>query len=478
MIKKIVASLLVVIMALSIVGCNGTAEKGIINTDTSSEKSEESLLPNYPEQKFEISGFWAPYEISEESFKQYKDAGFTTLNMINHSLSNTSEDQFYLGSKRTMKALEVCKKLGLKAILNYNDWKAEQCEGVGYNGETPFSKYDLYGDYKDIITGVHICDEPSKRHYDGMCNSSVLMDDFKKVYPNANYIVNLSPKHAGGTYWGFADYDELVNTYEQEVMRHLDNAFISVDFYPFVKEEHHAYPRYDDWVITYEIIANLGKKYDAYKTAIIQSSVTNEFAKELSEADMRLQVNMALAFGFDHLQYYCYSVPKSFNEDGTVNYMYEHCILNQDDTPNESYYWLQDIHKEIQSFSNVILAYEWDSVYGFNPVGFSTNMDMSYLLLEKEFKDDKYITNVLSSTDVVMSRFVSEEYGQAYMLVNYAQRDAKNNVVTLTFKDCKKVAVYGGKGFSGTPKIIELDAENKCRFEFEYGEGAFIVPIV
>ena len=35
-----------------------------------------------------------------------------------------------------MKALEICKKLGLKAILNYNDWKAEQCEGEDYNGET------------------------------------------------------------------------------------------------------------------------------------------------------------------------------------------------------------------------------------------------------------------------------------------------------------------------------------------------------
>ena len=105
-----------------------------------------------------------------------------------------------------------------------------------------------------------------------------------------------------------------------------------------------------------KIIANLAKKHDAYKTAIIQSSVTNEFAPTLTEGDMRLQVNVALAFGFDHIQYYCYEVPRSYNEDGTIEYMYEHCILNQDSTPNEMYYWLQDIHKEIQSFSNVILA--------------------------------------------------------------------------------------------------------------------------
>lgn len=461
MFKKILILLLVIIMALSTVGC----------------KADE--LPDYPEQSFEISGFWAPYEISEESFKQYKDMGFTTLNMINHSLGRTSEEQFYLGSERTMKSLELCRKLGLKAILNYNDWMAEWAENdPDYNGDTPFSKYDLYGDYKDIITGIHIADEPSKHHYDGVYNNKTLMDDFKKVYPDANYIVNLSPQHAGGTYWDFIDYDELVDTYEQEIMTYFDNKFISVDFYPFVKEEHSSYPRWDDWVITYERIANLGKKYDAYKTAIIQSSVTNEFAKELTEADMRLQVNMALAFGFDHIQYYCYSVPKSTAEDGTVTYMYEHCILNQDNTPNEIYYWLQDIHKEIQSFSDVILAYDWDDVMGINPVGFSSNMDMSYLLFQKEFAGNKHIESAIASTDLVISRFVSEEYGEAYMLVNYAQRDAANNIATITFKDCEKIAIYGGKGFDGTPKIVELDEENKYRFEFQYGEGAFIVPIV
>lgn len=472
MFKKVIVLFLTAVMLLSVVGCNNASKN-----KTTGKK--ENVLPDYPEQYFETSGFWAPYEITEESFKQYKDAGFTTLNMINHSLAKTSEDQFYLGSDRTIKSLELCRKLGLNAILNYNDWIATWSENnAEYYSETPFSQYDIYGDYKDIITGIHIVDEPSKHHYDGTYNSVAMMDDFKKVYPNANYIVNLSPKHAGGTYWEFTDYDELVDTYENEIMKHFDNKFISVDFYPFVKEENRAYPRWDDWVLTYEKIANLGKKYDAYKTAIIQSSVTNEFAKELSEADMRLQVNMALAFGFDHIQYYCYSVPKSIAEDGTVTYMYEHCILNQDNTPNEMYYWLQDIHKEIQSYSSVILAYDWDEVMGINPVGFSSNMDMSYLLLEKEFAGNKHIESAIASTDLVISRFTSEKYGEAYMLVNYAQRDAENNIATITFKDCKKIAIYGGKGFDGTPKIVELDEENKYRFEFEYGEGAFVVPVV
>ena len=148
MLKKVLAFIMVCIMAITLFGCN--------------EKYTQKDLPKYAAQEFEISGFWAPYDISEEGLTLYKNAGFNTLAMINHSLGNTSEEQFYLGSKRTMTALENCKKVGLNAILNYNDWKAEQCEGEDYNGETPFSKYDLYGEYKDIITGVIKANIPSR----------------------------------------------------------------------------------------------------------------------------------------------------------------------------------------------------------------------------------------------------------------------------------------------------------------------------
>ena len=464
MLKKVLSIVLVTLLALSVSGCDNKRRVG--------------KLPDYPEQSFEISGFWAPYEITEESFKQYKDAGFTTLAMINHSLEKNSENQFYLGSKRTMKALELCRKTGLNAILQYGDWIATWSEGdPEYYSETPFSQYDLYDDYKDIITGISIVDEPSKEHYDGRYDSKAMMDDFKKVYPDAYYIVNLSPKHAGGAYWDFANYDELVNTYEEKIMTHFDNKFISVDCYPFCNEENREYPRRTDWLLGHEIIANLGKKHDAYKTAIIQSSVTNEFAKELTEGDMRLQVNVALAFGFDHIQYYCYEVPKSFAEDGTVTNMYEHCILNQDSTPNEIYYWIQDIHKEIQSYSSVILAYDWDSIIARNHVGFSGTADMA-TLLNRDFENAKHFENAIASTDVAISRFTSEKYGEAYMFVNYALKGSNNNVVTATFKDCTKLAVYGGNGFDGTPQIVELDEENKYRFELEYGEGVFVTPII
>ena len=458
---------------------NSTVQSSVSSSTEVQIALEEYIkkLPSYSSHQFEISGFWAPYEISEESFKQYKDAGFNTLAMINHSLGNTSEEQFYLGSERTMKALEICKKVGLKAIINYNDWKAEQVEGAGYNGDTPFSTYDLYGEYKDIITGIHICDEPYTRHIP-IYGNKTLIEDFKKVYPNAKFIVNLIPYTAMSSR-GFESYEQMMEIYEETFMQPFDNPFVSVDVYPF-----HQGNKMDDQTLAmnYEYIANSAKKYGVKPGFILQSSVGGEFETRLDESDLRWEINAALAFGADTLQYYCYSVPQSFNEDGTVaSSMYDYCILNRDNTPSPVYYSLQKLHKEIQTFADVILSYDWDK-----SIGITGSEDMlfrvSALEYDANFEDEKFenakhYVSATATRDLLISRFESEKHGEAYMLVNFTDRDKTNNI-EVTFKDCKAVAIYGGKDYTGTPKITALDKNGKLKIDLTYGDGIFVVPLV
>ncbi len=452
MLKRLLCICLVCVMAFGFSACD-----------------KKDSLPQYDEHEFIISGLWAPRDVSEEGFQLYKDAGFTALSFSNHDeLPRTSDNQYYLGSNRTMKALELCKKVGLDAILGYGDtWFVHEIEGEDYFDGTPFSNYDYYEEYKDIIKAVKMKDEPSKEHIDKY-KSETLINDFKKVYPDARYFMTITPKHAGASAYGFSTYEEQLEYYAENIMSKFENPLIEVDFYPFVNEENNAYPRYEDWLVTYEAVAQTAKKYNAEMSIIMQSSAGLEFASDLTEADMRLQVNMALAFGAETLKYYCYSVP-------TINYTYNYCILDPDNNPSSLYYYIQDIHKEIQSYADVILSYDWDSVIAINPVGFSSNMDVS-IMMRNEFENPTYYDSAIASADLVITRFVSEEYGEAYMLVNYALKD-KNNVATVTFKNCEKVAVYGGNGFDGTPQIVELDEENKYRVDLAYGEGVFVVPI-
>ena len=214
---------------------------------------------------------------------------------------------------------------------------------------------------------------------------------------------------------------------------------------------------------------------------------------------MRQQVYLAIAFGADNLQYYCYAVPRTQLDDGSVKYLYNHCMLNHDGTPNQLYYDVKTVNNEIQKFASAVLAYNWQQ-----SIGVSGTEDQTFRVASIEYdKDFNRITefdsdnNYVSSTssyDMVVSHFASEEFGNAYMFVNFSRNDGINNKisatfkdfaresevpnkVTATFKDCGAVAIYGGAGYSGTPEIIKLDEEGKFSLELQYGEGVFVVPL-
>ena len=462
MFKRIFTMGLVCIMTFSVIGC----EK-----ENDEKKSNAKTPPQYETQEFEISGYWAPYDISEEGLKQYKDAGLNTLLMINHSGERNSEEQFYLGSERTMNALKLCRKLGLKAILNYDDWIAQTSEeqGTEYYGETPFSKHDVYGEYRDIISGIHICDEPKFDPHFAIYGNEMLINDFKKVYPNANYVVNLIPIY-GAPYYGFESNQDMMDKYGETFMRHFEKPYISVDIYPFHTNEKDV----DMQIVTnHKAIAETAKKYNAEKTFILQSSAGAEFEEDLCEGDMRWQVYAALAFGADNLCYYCYSVPKGRE--------YNYCILNADNTPSKMYYFVKEINNEIQSFASAFLAYDWDK-----SIGVSGSVDQTFrvspieyddMFEYEKFENAKHYVSAKGTQDLVISRFDSEQYGEAYMFVNFAKNNGKTNIIDVTLKDCSTVAVYGGEGYTGTPKIIELDDKGLLKLEFAYGEGAFVTPI-
>ena len=430
-------------------------------------------IPSFASKQFETSGFWAPYEISEDSFKQYKDVGFTSLAMINHSLEKTSENQFYLGSKRTMKALEMCRKVGLTATINYNDWIGPAIEGENYFSDTPFSQHDVYGAYKDIITGVHIVDEPYVKHIEQYTKPSMI-EDFKKVYPNADYVINLINIGALESR-GFNSYEEMIQIFDEKVLSKFDKPYLSVDVYPFRRKDNDGGINARTIAQNYEYIANATKKYGTKPAYILQSSTGNEFQNNLSESDLRWEVNIAMAFGTDTMQFYCYANPKSGNE-----FLYNYCILNSDNTPSPIYYSLQKVLKEAQSYASVILAYDWQQTIGATGNTKTTyrisNMEYDDKFNLKKFENAKHYVSVKSTHDLLISRFENSNYGEAYMFVNFADRGG-DSTSDIKFRDCKAVAIYGGAGFSGTPKVVNLDASGNLELKLKYGEGVFVIPL-
>lgn len=467
MLKKVTAVILVLIMAFSLTACKDSSKNEAAKQGTA--------LPEYESQEFEIAGLWAPRQMTEEAFLQYKNAGFNVYSFTNHDeLPRNSETQYYIGSKRSLEALELCKKVGLDVYISYGDsWFNRHNEGDEYFDDEPFSKHNVYGEYMDIIKGMHVKDEPDKETMTYLSDDA-LINDFKKVYGDRKYIVNLIPETAVQSR-DYENYTELLEHYGEGILSKFDKPNVSVDCYLYSNN----YLVEDNIINNYNQLANTAKKYGATTTMILQSSTGNEFQDTLGEAEMRQQVYLALAFGADGIQYYCYSVPEGMDPQ------YKNCMLERDNvTPSQLYYDVKTVNEEIQKFASAFLAYDWNQSIGISGTEEQTfrvsvieeAINENWEFEKIKLQDAKHYVAAQGTHDLVASHFTSQQYGEAYMFVNFAENKDAKNQVEMQFKDCGSVAVYGGKDYSGTPKIIELK-DGKTTLELEYGEGVFVVPL-
>lgn len=429
----------------------------------------------YEQNQLRLSGFWSPYEQTEESYQLYKNAGLNTLLMGNHAVDEwTSETLDYLGSAHTQKSLELCRRVGLDAVLQYGEWYCQRAEGQGM-GETPFSDRKLYEEYKDIIAAVHIADEPSITAMD-VYGDDNLTADYKSVY-DVPYMVNLFPNYASSTALGTKRYDDYLAAYEEKILSDFpENAMVSVDFYPYRADTEGLHY---SWLLCYEKVAKLAKKHNAATHFYIQSANKNEFKEELTERDMRLQAYVALCYGGEWLSYYCYAMPRSRAEDGSFVGMYEKCMLDVNDQPTSLYDAVKNVNAELQSFAPAFLAYDWVKTVGLTDNAHNNgNLAINMLWEEVDFSDRKTVFSVTANGDCLVGCFERAE-DEGYMLVNYSQpSDEKEVAITLKLKKRRGyIAVYGGENCDEKPQIVQADGKGKCSVSLKPGEGKFIVPL-
>ena len=445
---------------------------------TACNSSEAPQPNNYEPASFTTTAWWAPYEISEESFRLYKDAGLNTMLFVNHSramsASNLSDTRYYLGSNLTEQTLKMCRKLELDAIIAEGKWYKNL-------GDTPFTDYDLYSDYLDIIKGVHIADEPSADTIREYCTTERI-ENFTKVY-SVPYIINLHPVTAAGVNTGTLTYAEYLQTYEECVLQNFpDTPYISVDFYPYHTEEYTTMD--SQWISCYEQISQLAAKYNATTNFYIQTAEGNEFVEELTEEDIRYQVYVGLCFGGTSFSYYCYSIPDNevnYTGESVPNPMYTACILDKDNNPSHLYNYVKEINAEIQAFAPAFKAYSFTKcmsvcVETYGADNFKPELYAMNTLLD--FSDRRYVENMETEGNCLVGCFDREE-DEAYMLANYGYPDETQAIeLTITLKGgATHLAVYGGDGYDGTPEVIAAK-DGKVTLNIAPGDGKFVVPLV
>lgn len=416
-------------------------------------------LPEYKAAEFATYGFYSPYEITEESFLQYKNAGFNTLLVGN-------DVPYLLGSDSLMEQMELCRQTGLKIIPNGMWWH--------YSNNKFFTEYDLYEEYKDIIRGMHICDEPKKIHLEEIIFNTELVENFKSVYSDKWYYVNLFATY-GTTATGYDSYSEYLDAYYSYLNEaDFENKFVSLDFYPFQTYGETQ----NDWLICYDLFAKKAKENDVKETACyIATCEGGELRLDIGEGEILQQINVGLCYGMQNFGYYCYSVPHSkalvgqrFYDDEGNEYMYRNTMLDWKNKPTNVYYYVQSANDWLADIANAYKAYSWTETFAVH----SENDQGSPLdSISDKIPSGRKIKKVTASENAIVGCFDGEN-GEAYMLCNMVDPmyDTSSDV-TLTFDGCKYVAVYErGK----EPRVEKLHG-GAFSVTLSAGEGVFVVPL-
>ncbi len=436
-------------------------------------------LLSYEKADYMTYGFWAPATISEESYQLYKDCGMNTLLMVDHHGPIDTDNRYYLGSRRTLKALQTCKAVGLNAILgDATGWYAEYCESLldnDYASDAPFTTY-YYEEYADIIKGVHVSDEPKKTHMPDVFRE-YFVEDFKKAYPDAYYYVNL---FGGPGATQYDTYQEYLDDYCNYVTKSgLQKPWLSIDFYPYRATGETVV----DWLQNYDQIAKTVKRENMEFGCYLQSGTGGELRYTMRQGEMLQQMNVALSYGVHNFGYYCYDTPiglplgygptgghRYTDEETGIDYMYSQTILKHDDTPSEIYYYVQAANKWLADIADVLYSYNWQASFA---VHGETDYGGALDFISDKVPDGGKIRKVTATENALVGCFAGDK-GEAYMVTNFVDPQYETSLTfTAKFNKTEYIAVYAR---GQEPRVVKLN-KGTYTADLDAGEATILIPL-
>lgn len=542
--KKLLRTMCGILAVISCcVGCSG---KG----DTFKEGQKNTVPPDYTKTETTVDMYayipptnghyttehdsivYGESNITKERYQEYKDCGFNIL---------LSDDEFYGGSMKTptvesdkkyfetsqtKEILDLCQKVGLKAIVfDYRVWRLSRsetslirkgdvteplwfwCSDIVYYPEEveydatkkiitlqdgsqrnvdfvqyQFDSMEALQEYIKIVMssyrdhpafyGIRFLDEPSEAKLTAVGQTTKAI---KNIYPECYVLTCLHPHYGPAQEPLMVATEEGFQEYLDMYITGSENDHFGYDYYPFVGDVTSIGKVENPYVLntyarTLQISALKAKEHNINWELVVQTySFPSEKKRVVNERDIRLQHNMALAFDASTIAYFTYwmwpvKTIVAPEPEGTWQ------AIMSDTGEKILYDEVQKVNAETQKMARVILNYDyvathlsWDKDYGVMPSYFA-NVETSEL------------TNVKNIT-TGRATVINEMYDEAnkltgYMIVNATDTcEESYNRVEIEFDGYDKAIVYTAEG----PTEVELE-DNTYLTILKGGEAVFVIP--
>ncbi len=465
-------------------------------------ESDTGNAPDYSDSKKEYT-FWAYsqtcadwYQVDGErtyfedgtrqtfeNTKLSKDGGFNVL-FIDWTHQYTGPETFATSPVKTV--MDYAAELGMKAFIFANSLHSlSSCEESLINpekadGKTFFESEAALEQYvADYLApvidhpafyGVSLRDEPKYTMFEAM---GQIYRAVQKAAPGAWCNMNINPMYEGIEYMYCPEgnsigivsgYKKYLDTYYEHVGQYC--GYVQYDDYPILE---------GGAILSYhlhnaQIVADYCKEKGMTFGKVFQTCKYSADLKRAAttERDMRWQLNIGMAMGIRDYSYYTYYpvVNSSALPDETTT------IVNRIGEPNERYYWLKDMHEEMQFNAKALMNFEYQALNYAVKTPIPGNKSYLAGVKSENLTDIKNVT--LDKAGIVLT---TEQYDKAndqrgyYVMNATAPAQTTEIKVTLEIDGYKNVQVYDGNKV--TSKKVK---SGKVSFNLPTGEGVFVLP--
>ena len=452
--KKLLISCCLLVLGFALVGCN------------------ESAAPVYQDTGLEMQiGAWVAPNIQKDTNGDYKYITVEQYQDIVDSGINTIYALYEVFDlEATMTALEVADEVGLGYYVRdprigglFQDVFDSQGNIIESEVNDDYADFvDAVSDYKDYdsFKGSLIYDEPGGGLYDWL---GLYHEKYRTFLPDKDFYVNLLPTYSTLAQRGELNYTDYLTEYIEKV----NPEFVSYDHYPLMVFYEQPVLT-DDFLYNLEIVAKICQQYDLPFWTFIQTigyaTPSGTQHRSPTEADLRWQIALSMAYGASGIQHFTYWTPGLESNES-----FEDAMVDREGNKTDLYYAAQAANLEVLKYDEIYLQFDWQGVMTHSNNSFEVS---NFRMLQDRLDSHERIDSIVSDDDLVIGTFKGPNSEDAFMIVNFNDPALNiTNSIQIDFNDAKHAIVF----IKGDQTIVDLD-HGVLNYDLEAGEGIFVIP--
>ena len=402
-----------------------------------------------------------------ENYQIMRDCGFEyalpTSDYTDEHIFNTLEKAEAVGMKVLVRDYS---SFGIQQTIALGGTYAEARDNFAKKTEEIKARYDRFKEY-DSFAGVLAYDEPDSTLFPAI---AAAQDWFLKYYPEYEFYVNLLPNYATPKQLFGTDSDKGY-TYADHVSMFVEEVnpmLVSYDHYALLRDAFDAKYLLDDFLYNLWLFAEQAKAKDIPFYIYLQTMGFYDNVPIENYAEFAWQCYTSMAFGVTGIQCFCYW---TLLEEESLNNVRDG-IVDRDGTILPAYSIVQEVFREIKSFEQVYMSFDWDGFRLYE--GSLVENSMFGYIRKNQLEKLKGVREVTVDQDVVIGQFLDAEGYPGFMVSNASSPfDLNGATVTMTFDGDVTAAQVYQKGEMKTVKLTD----HKLTLELESGGGCFVLPL-